>query len=446
MGLFSFKKQKEELKSEKASGKMIQPLTSEPLFIYNGYSNQSFSQKYNSDVLLALYETVSPINTVINYIASKGAEIPVVHYRYLVNGKKKPIGETDAVKFIDSMSIRDAIIQFLIHGNLFIQKKQTPGFSLPTNGIIHPSNRIYVIPQRSLDQYGNPDNTVDVFENPLKKYSKQLDSGVMKDFKKDEFIHVKDIQANLRGKDFYYGSSRLYAAIDTSYTLKYLAETINTILSAKGALGFISRNSKQNELEPLMWKEPIENVEKSINDNYGTTNGKRAIMATFADLRWNKMDSPISDFMPVELSSFEFEQICNQMGGVPAMLFNAKTNASYNNMREAKATFYTSCLSPILTHIYAEISKDLKLNFVNEWIEPDFSEIEELQKDRLQNASALKVESEYLTTMLDKKLITKNDFLENMGFQKNSDPSFNEIKESQPTETVNTNQNGTEQI
>jgi hypothetical protein len=446
MGLFSFKKQKEELKSEKASGKMIQPLTSEPLFIYNRYSNQSFSQKYNSDVLLALYETVSPINTVINYIASKGAEIPVVHYRYLANGKKKPIGETEAIKFVDSMSIRDAIIQFLIHGNLFIQKKQTPGFSLPTNGIIHPSNRIYIIPQRSLDQYGNPDNTVDVFENPLKKYSKQLDSGVMKDFKKDEFIHVKDIQANLRGKDFYYGSSRLYAAIDTSYTLKYLAETINTILSAKGALGFISRNSKQNELEPLMWKEPIENVEKSINDNYGTTNGKRAIMATFADLRWNKMDSPISDFIPVELSSFEFEQICNQMGGVPAMLFNAKTNASYNNMREAKATFYTSCLSPILTHIYAEISKDLKLNFVNEWIEPDFSEIEELQKDRLQNASALKVESEYLTTMLDKKLITKNDFLDNMGFQKNSDPSFNEIKESQPTESVNTNQNGTEQI
>ena len=50
-------------------------------------------------------------------------------------------------------------------------------------------------------------------------------------------------------------------------------------------------------------------------------------MATFADLRWNKMDSPMTDFLPVELSAYEFEQICNQMGGVPAMLFNAKTNA-----------------------------------------------------------------------------------------------------------------------
>ena len=47
------------------------------------------------------------------------------------------------------------------------------------------------------------------------------------------------------------------------------------------------------------------------------------------------------------------------MGGVPAMLFNAKTNASYNNMK-AKASFYTNCLSPILTHIYAETKQGFK--------------------------------------------------------------------------------------
>ena len=135
------------------------------------------------------------------------------------------------------------------------------------------------------------------------------------------------------------------------------------------------------------------------------------------------------------------------MGGVPEMLFNAKTNASYNNMREAKASFYTNCLSPILTHIYSEISKDLKLNFVNEWIEPDFSEIEELQKDRIQNATALKTDSEYLSTMLDKKLITKNDFLENMGFPKNSDPSFNEISETKEVvEPINPIPDGAEEL
>jgi len=444
MGIFSLKKQKVEQKETvKSANQMVQPLTSEPLFIYNGYSNQSFNQKYNSDVLLALYETVSQINCVINYIASKAAEIPPVHFKYQSNGKKKPIGESEVIKFLDTVNIRDAVIQFLIHGNTFIQKKNTPGFALPTTGLIHPSNRLFVIPQRSVDQYGNPIQTIDVFNNPVSKFSKLLDSGVMYDYKKEELIHIKDIQANLRGRDYYYGTSRLFAAVDTSMTLKFLAETINSILSAKGALGFISRNSKPNETDPFQYKDPIDNVETKINEKYGTTGGRKTIMATFADLRWNKMDSPMTDFLPVELSAYEFEQICNQMGGVPAMLFNAKTNASYNNMREAKASFYTNCLSPILTHIYAEISKDLKLNYLNEWIEPDFSGIEELQKDRMQNATALKADSEYLSTMLDKKLITKNDFLENMGFPKNSDPSFNEITETKEVvEPINPIQDG----
>ena len=72
------------------------------------------------------------------------------------------------------------------------------------------------------------------FNNPVSKFSKLLDSGVMYDYKKEELIHIKDIQANLRGRDYYYGTSRLFAAVDTSMTLKFLAETINSILSAKG--------------------------------------------------------------------------------------------------------------------------------------------------------------------------------------------------------------------
>lgn len=424
MGIFSFKKQKEELKSEQASSKMIQPLTSEPLFVYNGYSNQSFNQKYNSDVLLALYETVSQINCVINYIASKAAEIPPMHFKYQSNGKKKPIGESEVINFLDTVNIRDAVIQFLIHGNTFIQKKNTPGFALPTTGIIHPSNRLYVIPQRSIDQYGNPIQTIDVFNNPVSKFSKLLDSGIMYDYKKEELIHIKDIQANLRGRDYYYGTSRLFAAVDTSMTLKFLAETINSILSAKGALGFISRNSKPNEIEPFQYKDPVEDVETKINEKYGTTGGRKTIMATFADLRWNKMDSPMTDFLPVELSAYEFEQICNQMGGVPAMLFNAKTNASYNNMREAKASFYTNCLSPILTHIYAEISKDLKLNYLNEWIEPDFSGIEELQKDKKVEFESKKVEDEVIRARFDNNEITFNEKLAALGLSTVQDGNY----------------------
>lgn len=429
MGFFSRKKAEqptnEHLKSSMPEQNgMIQPLTAEPLFYYNGYSSSSFTQKYNSDVLLMLYEGVSQLNYVINYIAKKANEIPYVHYKIDPDGKKIPLGETDAIKFIDSINIQDVVVQFLIHGNAFIQKKLTPGFKFPTSGIIHPSNRIYVIPANSIDQYGTPNTTIDVFENPIVRFSKQIDSGLIKNYQLDEIIHIKDVQANLRGKDYYYGSSRLFAAVDTSNTLKYLAETINTILNAKGALGFISRNSKANELDPLAMKDPVDAAEKRINEDFGTTGGRRAVMATVADLKWNRMDSPMSEFMPVELSSYEFEQICNQLGGVPAMLFNGKTNASYNNMREAKASFFTNCLSPILTHIFAEISKDLNITQKNEWIEPDFSNIEELQKDKKTEFEAAKVEDEVIRARFDNNEITFNEKLAALGLQPISNADY----------------------
>jgi phage portal protein BeeE len=452
MGIFSRKKATEVIKEEvKSSNTMIQPLTSEPQFYYTGYSGgSSLTPKYNSDVLLALYETVSQLNCVINYIAQKANEIPYKHYKVDVNGGKKDMGNTEAIKFIDSLDIRGMVIQFLVHGNVFLQKKITPGFKLPTQGVVHPSPRLFAIPQQSIDQYGTPSLTIDVFDNPVVRYSKMLDCGTMKNFAIEEIIHIKDLQANLKGKDYYYGTSRLYAAIDTSNTLKYLAETINTILNAKGALGFISRNTKTGEIDPMMYKDHTDEAKRSINEDYGTTGNRRSIMVTLADLKWNRMDSPMSEFMPVELSAFEFDQICNQMGGVPSILFNAKTNASYNNMREAKASFYTNCLSPLLFHLFTEISKDLKINYSNEWIEPDFSDVEELQKDRQMNAAALKSESEYLSTMIDKKLITKNDFLERMGFQKNNDPAFNTIdqpkEEKEIVEPIIIPKNGNENI
>jgi len=47
MGIFSSRKKNdvvdESIKSSQEPNKMVQTLTSEPLFIYNGYSNQSFN-------------------------------------------------------------------------------------------------------------------------------------------------------------------------------------------------------------------------------------------------------------------------------------------------------------------------------------------------------------------------------------------------------------------
>jgi len=169
-------------------------------------------------------------------------------------------------------------------------------------------------------------------------------------------IHIKDLNPRKTGVNYYNGASRLYAATRSIHVLSNIYDTINTILSAKGALGFLSRETKSGEIDPKQWLEVVDAIEEKINNDYGTTDGKKAIMATYANMKWNRMDSPISEFMPVELNAQEFAQLCNQMGGMPDALLNSKGNSTYNNVVEMYKGFMVNLLMPIHSNIFNTIS------------------------------------------------------------------------------------------
>ena len=101
-------------------------------------------------------------------------------------------------------------------------------------------------------------------------------------------------------------------------------------------------------------------------------------MATHADLQWQRMDAPINDYLPIELTAQEFSQLCNQLGGIPDVLLNSKGASTYNNVIELKAAFYENFVMPLLSNIYNSISIGLGISKNNEWIVADYSGIEAL--------------------------------------------------------------------
>jgi len=455
MGLFSRKKsnsvqveQPDTTERTKAESNFMTLLNAKiPEYITGYFNINNKSQPYNSDTLLKFYETVSQVNSLINYIAENCAKLPIKHYRYQSNGKKKPLPETELLKTVDKIDFDDAVKQVLIHGNLFLLKGITPGFEYPTKYTVEGSNRIFVIPQYTQDQYGSPILTKDVNDNPVIGYKKLIDAGNLKQLKIEEVIHVRKANPNKVGKNYYYGASKLYAATRSINVLANVYDTINTILSAKGALGFISRAAKQNELDPMMYQDIIENVERRINEDFGTTGSRRAIMTTLADLKWNRMDSPVNEFMPIELTAQEFAQLCNQFA-VPDILFNSKGNTTYNNYKEAQKVFYTNCIEPLMSLILTSISIDAKIHLRNEWLEVDYSGIDALQIDKKTHAESKQAEINYLGLMIDKKLISKNQALEIMEFPTVNEPEFNEITKPEPikptVEPNNTEEDGDE--
>ena len=130
----------------------------------------------------------------------------------------------------------------------------------------------------------------------------------------EQICYIRDKNPRKIGIDYYYGASRLYAATRTISVLSNLYDTINTILAAKGALGFISRQTVAGEVDPHQWESIVDKIEEKLNNEYGTTGNRKAIMATFANLKWNRMVAPINDYIPIELTRQEFAQLCNQLG------------------------------------------------------------------------------------------------------------------------------------
>ena len=64
------------------------------------------------------------------------------------------------------------------------------------------------------------------------------------------------------------------------------------------------------------------------------------------------------------------------------------------------------------------------MNFVNEWIEPDFSEIEELQKDKKVEFESKKVEDEVIRARFDNNEITFNEKLAALGLSTVQDGNY----------------------
>lgn len=395
---------------------------------FNDLNGRFSARKFNSDSLLKLYEEVTQVNSVINYITIKGGDVVFKHVKYLTEGEIKDLGETDLIKLLQENPtlIQEIIAQLVIQGNCFVRKRLTPGFKYATSLQVLDSSKCYPIPQYSLDNYGTPATDKTESENPIIKYYYYLANGTYITIPLEEMIHIKDLNPRKTGINYYNGASRLYAATRSINVLSNIYDTINTILSAKGALGFLSRESKAGEIDPLAWKDVVDEVERKINEDYGTTDGKKAIMTTVANMKWNRMDSPISEFMPVELNAQEFAQLCNQMGGMPDALLNSKGNSTYNNVLELKKAFLTNLLMPIHSNIFNTISIAFGINKLNEWIVADYSGEESLNNNTLEN----------IKFMYESKLISKNQTLQLLGQPENSDQSFNNIENGTESSTT----------
>jgi phage portal protein BeeE len=435
MPIWPFKKSRQVTK---AAGNFVLPLDKQLPFLLPGYKPGN-DNKFNSLNLAILYNTVGAVNAIINYISQKVGEIPVQHVRYQSNGKKKVLGETEQLKLIQSpepgksgtVFISEIAASLMIQGNAPVWFNRTPGFTVPTRSNLLAADSVYAIPRLTMDQYGTPQLTADPRSNEIVRYH-MLINGRWIVIPLEEVCYIRNINPNKTGRDWYYGMSPLYGAIRNIDILSGLYDTINTVTQYRGALGFVSKVSRANQLDILPAEDLMTPLRERFLERYGTGKQKDAIAFTPYDLKWVKIDAPISDFLPVEIDEKQFGHICNQFH-IADVLLNSKLSSTYNNVKEAQVSSYQNCMMPLLETILRSLSEYLGMTARNEWFEGDFSGISALQEDELDKYKALNEKRTYYVELYNAGMITKNQALTGLEMPENTDPSFNQIKDEKET-------------
>lgn len=412
--------------------------------LVNSISINQFNN--NRDLLLYFFNNVSEINALVTYIAQKSADIPVKHVKLLGNGKQKDISSgSPYLKLLQKPNplnngrqfAVNNISSFFVFGYIPINKVLPIGFKEPSELYTFPGNQFYPIPEKSVNMYGLPPSGMDFRLNPITKYRLFIDNRPI-DFTPEEIIMINDSNLSFTNGQYLTGQSRLKSAIRSIKTLSNLYDTLNTLIEGKGAEGFLIKRSKPGESDPGWDPADKAEVEKKLY-SYGLTGSRRPIGVTSKDLNFIRLSVPISEFMPIELKEHEFRSLATALG-LQAVLFNDTKSSTYNNVLLAEKAGYTSCIIPVTNLYYEALTNSFGLREISEALIPDYSGVECLQSDKKLEAETNNIWNDVFQVLWDNNMITRNQWLEELGMPRVSDPEFDKRKdEIKVTEPINEN-------
>lgn len=384
------------------------------------------SPKNANQTLLELFTNVGEVNGIISHLARVASNVELKHVQVQGNGKEKEVKNSEIIKLLANPNplkggqilLQEVYASFFVFGNVYLNAFKPIGFKQPTKLYQLPSTDTFAIPERSQDEYGTPMFGSDFRYNPIAKYNFFIDS-TPKSIVLEEIIHIKDTNLSVSGANAYYGKSMLFSAIANCETLKYLYETINTILSKRGALGFIKKNNRAGEMATTLSEKEISQIINTLNKRYGVTGGRQPIGVVNTDLSYQRIDAPISEFIPIELKADMVKTLCRVLGNLPVQLFSSEAASTYNNMREAEKQMYQGAIMPTIELFCSEITKYFKLDELGQKIVPNYDDIDCLQEDKKVTADTEKVVNENYKFLLDAGLITKEYWAVQIGLPTN---------------------------
>ena len=333
----------------------------------------------------------------INMISRAVSSIGLCYFELTSNGEKKELNDND--KIIQLLKhpnptesyvqfIEKAISSYLLSGNIYIQAVRGSNDEIEEMYLLR-SDRISIAPG-----IGN-----------IPSYYRYKIGNLSFDFVCDEHTGMSDILhiKTFNPLDDWYGLSPMEPA---QYSIEQHNECIkwNKSLLENGARPCGALVVKQNLSDNV-----YNRLKSDMDDNFKSSENSGKYMILEGGVEWKEMGCTPKDMDYIETKNSSARDIAMAFGIQPQLL-GIKGDTTYNNMSEARMTFWEDTVLPITNLFLSSISKWFSQSFNREIIiEPDLDTIQSLAEQRQKTWE----------TVNNSDFVSKEEKRESLGFEAN---------------------------
>jgi HK97 family phage portal protein len=334
------------------------------------FSSLFTSQGSISDTqLIANFETIPQLFTITDYLASKISDIPIKVVKK--SGREAPNSPLwDLVNSPNNyQSFKELVKLFFAYyeplGNSYLYGIKPDGLDVVTS--------LYCLPVEKTQIILKSDKTVPAWMNEVTGYQVTIANRVFT-LPADMVMHSRYVSLRYDDGSWVYGMSKYIPADTINNELKAIHDAKLSVISQRGAVGFITNESEMPD------REQTQSVKDKLNYQYGIGTDQDKFIVTTEKLKWQQMAMGIQELQLIENAKYSFETLC-QLSGFDPVVFSTVSTA-YANKNLALKDLMSKVIKPKVDSFYDDLAMFLGEGYGGDKIVADWSKVEELQEDR----------------------------------------------------------------
>jgi len=171
----------------------------------------------------------------------------------------------------------------------------------------------------------------------------------------------------------------------------------NVIMTKEGALGILSNKTSDAIGATTVTDADRNQFDKAYTEGFGLEDGKKRVIITDANLKWEATSFPTKQMMLFEEVDAGTAKIIDAFG-LDENIFS--TRATYENKVQALRGVYQTTIVPMSEEISMNRTEIFGLDGKKEWLRLDYSHIPVLQENLVEKSNVKKTKAETISTLV----------------------------------------------